>query len=475
MRRRLTSAILTLVAGTLVLAALGSAFLVHRASATTAEQQLYAQAHALADYQHPQVFLHSIRVVKYVGQYDALTIVGLSAVGTFTSDLPTPLRRVDLDPAQLHRGLAIGGTAGDIVYVLIPLSLTTTQKSQLAHPVPYEDTAVLVATRTLAPPVGGIGYFLLIGLGCLIVATLVAYGLARRFSRPLVVAAQATERIAAGDLTAPIPTGSFDIPEFATLATAINEMSDRLQRARDQQRQFFLSVSHELRTPLTSIRGYAEALTDGAADDPEGAIRIIDAEARRLERLVRDLLDLARLEATRFGFQVGPVDVADVVHGVVRHLRPEAQRLGVGLRSTLVPGEALRVQADEDRLYQVLTNLVENALSFARSGVDIGAGHERDRVLMWVDDDGPGIPAPDLPRVFEPHFTSDRTLRRRPGTGLGLAIVSELTSAMGGGVRAESPRTAEGGTRMVVWLPAQATGEGMPPPTGGPGPGSGQR
>ncbi len=451
MRRRLTSAILILVTGTLVLAAVGSALLVRRASATTAEQQLYAQAHALASYPHPDVFLHSIKVVRYVGQYDALTIVGLSAAGTFSPNLPARLRNVTLDTVELHRGQAVGGTTGNLVYVLIPLQLTTRQKTNLKSPVPYDDTAVLVATRTMTPTVGGLGYFLLIGFGCLLVATLVAYGLARRFSRPLVVAAQATERIAAGDLTSPMPTGAHDLPEFAKLAAAINTMSERLRRARDQQRHFLLSVSHELRTPLTSIRGYAEALTDGTTTDPADALGIIDAEARRLERLVQDLLDLARLEATRFSFEVTPVDVASVVRGVVDHLRPEAEQSGIDLRSVDHIGE-LRALADHDRLFQVLANLVENALCFARTRVEVGARLDQDRILMWVDDDGPGIAAADLSLVFDPHFTSDRVQRRRPGTGLGLAIVSELTSAMGGGVRAESPRDPSGGTRMLVWL-----------------------
>jgi two-component system sensor histidine kinase BaeS len=452
-RRRLTGAILVLVAGTLLLAALGSVLLVRRASATTAEQQLYTQAHALADYPSPEVFLHSIHVVRYVGQYRALTIVGLSAEGTFTSALPPGLRGLALDTPALERNLAVGGTTGNLVYVLIPLHLTTAQKAHLTHPLPYEDTAVLVASRSRTPPVGGYGYFLLIALGCLAIATVVAYWLARRFTRPLLVVASATERIATGDLSVQLPVGPRDMPEFASLATAINDMSVRLQRARDQQRLFLLSVSHDLRTPLTSIRGYAEALADGTATDRQGALAIIDAEARRLERLVGDLLDLARLEATRFSLDAGRVDVVGAVDAMVRQLSPAANALGIELVLPTGSAQSLEVVTDADRLDQILANLVDNALSFAANRVELRVWAEQGLAFVSVEDDGPGIPKGDLARVFEAHFVSDQARRRRRGSGLGLAIVAELTTAMGGGVRAESPCGPAGGTRMIFWLP----------------------
>jgi two-component system sensor histidine kinase BaeS len=298
---------------------------------------------------------------------------------------------------------------------------------------------------------GGIGWLLLVGAGCLAVAALVAYWLARRFSKPLAEAAATTERIAAGDLGTTMPIR--EPPEMAALATSINVMTDRLREARDQERRFLLSVSHDLRTPLTSIRGYAEAIADGAATDPGRAAGVIIDETARLERLVQDLLDLARLGAHRFGLKVGPVDVTELARTVAERFATQAAGAGVNLE--VLTSEPLWVVADGDRLVQVLHNLLDNAFAFAQARIGIGAQRSGDQAVLWVADDGAGISPDLLAHVFEPHFTSDRSSARRNGsrTGLGLAIVAELAQAMGGGVRAESPVAGGVGTRLTVWLP----------------------
>lgn len=455
-------AILLLVAITLLVASVGSLLLIRRASANTAERELYTQAKFVADLAQRDIGLrdsvtNDLHAVRQVGDYRTLSIAPLAADGTFASGIPPVIAGEDLRTGSLTQGQAVAGTTGDVVYVLIPMSLTTTQKASLAHPVPYQDQAVLVATRTVQPPVSGLQWFVYIGLASLAAAAVVAYLLANRFGRPLETAAAATQRIAAGDLATRIPVSPGDMPEFGALATSINAMGDSLARARDQQRQFLLSVSHDLRTPLTSIRGYADAVADGTTDDVTGAVRIIALEARRLERLVQDLLDLARLDAQRFSFQPGYVDVNEVVGRALDRFRPEATAASVTLSRVRPTDHPLWAVTDPDRLLQVLSNLLENALRFARSSIGLGARTETGQVVVWVDDDGPGIDAGDLPRVFEPHFSSDRVGSRRSGTGLGLTIVAELASAMGGGARAESPVGPDGGTRMVIWLPA-ATG-----------------
>ena len=322
-----------------------------------------------------------------------------------------------------------------------------------------------MATRTVQPPVSGLQWFIFLGLASLAAAAVVAYLLANRFARPLETAAEATQRIAGGDLATRMPVSPDDMPEFGALARAINAMGDSLARARDQQRQFLLSVSHDLRTPLTSIRGYADAVVDGTTGDVDGAVRVIALEARRLERLVQDLLDLARLDARRFSLQPAYVDVGEVVDRAIERFGPEAAAAAVALRRAPDDDGTLWVVADHDRLAQVLANLLENALRFARSSITLGARGRSGQVVLWVDDDGPGIDAADLPRVFEPHYTSDRAGPRRSGTGLGLAIVAELARAMGGGARAESPVGPAGGTRMVVWLPATTGAPATPAPT----------
>jgi len=269
---------------------------------------------------------------------------------------------------------------------------------------------------------------------------------------PLVRAVDTTHRIARGDLAAKVEVHPHDYPELAELADSINAMAASLERARGLERQFLLSVSHELRTPLTSIRGYADALADGIAEDVPGALAVIGAEAKRLERIVQDLLDLARLDARRFSLHPQRVDCADVVAGVADGFRPEigAAGLAVEVRVEDAGGTGLWVDADPDRLAQIVANLVENASKFAASRIEVGARAEGETVLVWVADDGPGIRPEDRPHVFDRHFTSDRVPSRQVGTGLGLAIVAELTAAMHAGLRLDSPVLGERGTRVVV-------------------------
>jgi two-component system sensor histidine kinase BaeS len=231
------------------------------------------------------------------------------------------------------------------------------------------------------------------------------------------------------------------------------------------ERQFLLSVSHDLRTPLTSIRGFGEALSEGRAPDTAHAGSIITAEARRLERLVGDLLELAQLDARRFSLDVRATDVPEVVSDTTEGFRPAAERVGVALEVDLgdAAGTPAMAAADPDRLAQVVANLVENALKFATSRISVAVattGDGKDGVTISVDDDGPGIAAGDLAHVFEPFYQSSWAPARQVGSGLGLAIVAELAGAMGGSVRAESP--AGGGTRVTVslraWPPPSAAG-----------------
>ena len=216
-----------------------------------------------------------------------------------------------------------------------------------------------------------------------------------------------------------------------------------------------MAISHDLRTPLTAIRGYAEALTEGAMEDTARAGGIIATEANRLERLVGDLLDLSRIDARRFTLQPVDIDVVDAVAATVDAFQPAAAASLVTLRGPLDSTPAL-VTADPDRLAQVVANLVENALAYCEQEVDVSAEPTEDGgAQIAVSDDGPGIPVDDLPKVFEPHFRSDR-VGRRLGTGLGLAIVAELVTAMGGTIKVMSPRPGrETGTRMTVHLPRQ--------------------
>jgi signal transduction histidine kinase len=204
---------------------------------------------------------------------------------------------------------------------------------------------------------------------------------------------------------------------------------------------------------LTSIRGYSEAILDGATDAPNAAA-VIGNEARRLERLVGDLLDLAKLDTQTFSFHFRTIDVAEVVDEVAEELRPIVDHAGLHL-AVYPPAHPLFSRVDPDRLDQVLANLVENAAKYARTRINLGSTGNGAEARLIVEDDGPGIPPQELGLIFNRHYSADRHARpgRPRGSGLGLAIAAELSAAMGATVLAESPIAPGGGTRMVVRLP----------------------
>ncbi len=274
---------------------------------------------------------------------------------------------------------------------------------------------------------------------------------ARAIVRPLRRVVEASRHLAEGRLPEPIPAeGS---AEIVALAESFNEMAQQLQRAREAERVFLLSVSHELKTPLTAIRGYAEGLTEGAVPIAEAAATI-RREAGRLERLVRDLLDLARLNQSEFTVHSGPIDLAEVGREAVSRYEAEARVAQVALEAV---GERATAFGDHDRALQVVSNLVENALRSTPPGgrVTVHAAPG----LIAVEDTGLGLPEQDLPRAFERFFLYSRIKEgRRLGSGLGLAIVKQLTEAMGGSVEVTSREGA--GTTFVVRLPLAAE----PPP-----------
>jgi signal transduction histidine kinase len=312
---------------------------------------------------------------------------------------------------------------------------------------------VLVINQEIGSPSVS-GEFLVLGGAVIAFAVIISLLLTRRITRPLRRAVDTTERIAAGDLDARVGAHPGDFPELRSLADSIDAMAEGLGLVRNAERQFLLSVSHELRTPLTSIRGYSEAILDGTAEDPARAAGVIGNEARRLERLVGDLLDLAKLDTRTFSFHFRVVDVGEVVEEVAEELRPVVDGAGLVL-SVRAPHAPVFARVDPDRLDQVLANLVENASKYARSAVILGVDASGPLAVLAVEDDGPGIPPAEIGRIFDRHYSADRHARpgRPRGSGLGLAIASELSAAMGATVSAESPVTAAGGTRMVVRLP----------------------
>jgi two-component system sensor histidine kinase BaeS len=272
-----------------------------------------------------------------------------------------------------------------------------------------------------------------------VLAAAAAFLLARRVARPVRRVAEASRELARGRHPKPVPVEGGT--ELETLANAFNDLAVQLAKAREAERSFLLSVSHELKTPLTAIRGYAEAVEDGAID-PREAAATVAVEAARLERLVRDLLDLARMNRTDFSVHNSEIDLGEVVEDAVRRYQQAADTFGVALVADCEgPSPAV---ADADRALQVVSNLVENALRLTPAGGEVRVVARPG--LLRVVDTGPGLGDEERAHAFERFYLHERYGRERAvGTGLGLAIVKELTEAMGGSVRVES----EPGTRTA--------------------------
>ena len=310
---------------------------------------------------------------------------------------------------------------------------------------------VRAAWRDLAPSLIGIG------LLALIVSVVVGFFLSRSITRPLEAMTVASEEIARGRYEQEIPVEGKD--EVGRLARAFNAMAREVARAHRMQRDFVANVSHDLKTPLTAIQGFAQALLDGTAGDEEAyrtSARIISEEAARMNRLIRDLLELARLESGQAAMAKEPVDLLEVLSSCAETFALQAEQKGVSLVLRLPP-TLPRIQGDAHRLAQAFTNLLDNAFKYTSGGgsVELAAYQtSEEKVEVSVTDTGVGIPSEDLPRIFERFYRVDKARAGTRGTGLGLAIVKEIVQAHGGRITAASQ---EGhGTRFTVTLPVQS-------------------
>ncbi|MEV6343874.1 HAMP domain-containing sensor histidine kinase [Actinoplanes sp. NPDC051851] len=276
--------------------------------------------------------------------------------------------------------------------------------------------------------------------------------LARFLTRPIEFAAAAAGRLAAGDRSVRIPTRG--PTEAARLADAINQLAAALQVSEAREREFLLSVSHDLRTPLATLRGYAEALTDGVieAEDTVATGQVMLTEAERLERLVSDLLVLSRLEAGDLPLDVTGVDLAALVGETGR-----AWALSFPGLTVEVPDGPVTVTTDPGRIRQVLDGLCENALRVLPEGAPLvlAARSGESGGIVEVRDGGPGLTDDDLAVAFQ-RGELNRRYRgvRKVGSGLGLALAARLVGRLGGTIAAG--HAPEGGAMFTVELPYQA-------------------
>ena len=289
----------------------------------------------------------------------------------------------------------------------------------------------------------------------LVIAGVVGALIARRMARPVVAAADAARRLAAGERG--VPVGDSGVREIADMGHAIESLDDALAVSERRQREFLLSVSHEIRTPLTALRGYAEALADGSIGpaDIQEVGRTLSTETARLDRFVADLLALSRLEADDFHIHRSPIDLRQLIDGAAKAWAAQAEKLGIGL---VIDAPAdLPMDGDAERIRQLLDGLIENASRVTPEGgeVTIRAHAEGADMVVAVEDSGPGLTEDDAVVAFERGRLHARYEAVRPvGTGLGLSIASRLADRMGGTINAGN--AAPGGAAFTVRLPRSA-------------------
>jgi two-component system, OmpR family, sensor kinase len=297
---------------------------------------------------------------------------------------------------------------------------------------------------------------ILFALGAgLVVAALAGGLLGRLLARPLRRTADVAAAMRQGrrDLRVPVEGPA----EVAEVAEAVNELSVALRHSEERQREFLLSVSHELRTPLTAVHGFAESLADGVVTGPEAqhAGQVIQRESQRLERLVSDLLDLARIGADQFQLDLAEVDLQDTVRACAEVWRVRCERQGVRFRLEWPSAPAV-VTTDARRIRQVLDGLAENALRVTPAGSQLTLSlsqAEPGMVVLQVRDGGPGLDPDDYAVAFERGVLHEKYRGRRPvGSGIGLALAYGLVSRLGGTMTAGP--APEGGAAFTVWLPA---------------------
>jgi len=365
---------------------------------------------------------------------------------------------LELDDSRVRPNIWIPGEVGvngDVLPFVARLIPVDQRGNGVFVAIALPDGEVSNVVSDLAPRLAISG---LAGLG---VALLVGLVITRSIYNPLRRITGAVHAVGSGHYETRVPEEGPD--ETRELARALNRMAEQVQSNEETLQDFMADVSHELRTPLTSIRGFTQALLDGTVQDESQRLhsaQVIDDEARRMLRLVSDLLDLARMQAGELRLQREPIAPMELLDHIVDVFAPRAEEEGVVLRTEVV-STLPAVPMDFDRMVQVLNNLVANAIQYTRDGsVTLGASvvpgdarsgraaGESGKLVLTVTDTGEGIGAEDLENLFERFYRGNRTARRR-GTGLGLAITREIARAHGGDVAVTSV-VGEGTTFRIV-------------------------
>jgi signal transduction histidine kinase len=295
---------------------------------------------------------------------------------------------------------------------------------------------------------------LIIGvLASIAAAAIIAAFVTQRLLRPLNAVRDATRQIAAGNYhgTVPLPAE----PELAALATDVNTLAHALADTESRRTRLLSEVAHEMRTPLTALDGYVEGLIDGVFPADPNTFASLSEELRRLHRLADDLSSLSRAEEQRLDLRPVDADLADLTRRAATRLAPQFDDAHVAL--IIKADQALPVHVDPDRIAQVLTNLLGNALLATPAGgsVTVTASRAGDRGEIIVTDTGVGLAPDDLERVFERFYRAPAQPRRSAGSGIGLTIARGLARSHRGDITASSPGRGEGAT-FTLALPLRS-------------------
>ncbi len=284
----------------------------------------------------------------------------------------------------------------------------------------------------------------------LIAAVLASFFISRQVVGPVQRMMAISHRIAEGEyeqrLNVSGSVQSNHLDELDQLALTFNQMADKLEKTEAMRRQLIGDVSHELRTPLTAIKGYMEGLMDGVLPATPDTFQQVHTEADRLQRLVNDLQELSRVEAGAFQLKIRPVSMDDLIDTVMGHLNRQFEEKGILLEKGQPVG-LLKVAADKDRILQVLTNLVGNALQYTQPGgkVRIETSRNKNELVISIIDTGIGISPEHLPHIFNRFYRTDKSRARASGgSGIGLTIAQALVKAHHGRIWAESAGEGKG-------------------------------
>lgn len=272
------------------------------------------------------------------------------------------------------------------------------------------------------------------GLGAFLLALGITWILAKVLSRPLLQMQVATRQIAIGELETRLTIQRDD--EIGALADSINHLASELQRYRDTRQEFFANISHELRTPITYLEGYAQVLRKRlyeTEEEKDKYLDIIHEEADRLQHLVEDLFDLAKMEEGKVSLSLEWIDLAEIAGNVVHKIKLKADEKNLSLQTNINRNIPL-IYGDGLRMEQVLLNLLENAVRYTESGhISLELGQKSDYVYLAVEDTGIGIPEEELSYIFERFYRVEKSRsRQHGGTGLGLPIAKKLVELQGG-------------------------------------------